>query len=73
MFRFHTPRFALLKACYVGISAGYAVEPVPQDSYENPIITSTKQQKEKRVGMMFGETSSEGDIPDDLLAYIEGL
>ena len=51
----------------------YEVEPVPQDSYEDPIITSTKQQKDKRIGMVFGETSSEGDIPDDLLAYIEVL
>ena len=35
MFRFHTPRFALLKAGYVGVCAGYevALKVFPDKSY----------------------------------------
>lgn len=48
-------------------------EQMPDDQYQEPVITSSNKQKTKRIEMVFGDGGGEGDVPDDLLAYIEGL
>lgn len=49
--------------------APQAPEPDPMDM----VVTSTAKEKKRRIDAAFGDNTVDGDIPEDLIAYVKGL
>lgn len=48
-------------------------EAMPEDDPMDLVMVSDPKQKKARIEAAFGSTDKDGDIPEDLIAYVKGL